>query len=96
MKAYVKPLQPTVLLDFDDCMPDYNSSLGEGHWKADTKLFIMQHSHIDNFSARMDNRRTWMHFAKVESISYRVAIKALEIFFQGVALGHGRFLGRPR
>ena len=74
MSVYVRPKQPTILMDFDDCRgtsSDSNSSYSfkggkSGLWKAKTKLLVMQHTFSSHFKARMDNRRTWMHFTKVQ------------------------------
>ena len=73
MSVYVRPKQPTILMDFDDCRgtsSDSNSSYSlkggrSGLWKAKTKLLVMQHTFPSHFKVRMDNRRTWMHFTKV-------------------------------
>ena len=70
MSFYVRPKQPSVLMDFDDCRTNNSSffrgsSLDGGLWKAKTKLFVMQHTYASQYEVRMDNRRTWMHFSKV-------------------------------
>jgi hypothetical protein len=36
-----------------------------------TRLFIFQHTRPGNFAIRLDNRRTWMNYFKVEKLHFR-------------------------